>query len=248
MTRLRWVASCARLGALVLVLAPAALAAAEEGLRPVPLREVFDKGGVCMKLIAGLSVLALFLTFLYAFTLRAAVLYPRRFLAEAEDAAEEGDLEALRNACANSDCAAARVIETAAEVFAGDGRAEYSLVRDAIEDEGVRQAAGLWQRIQYLQDIAIVAPMVGLLGTVFGMMHSFAGLQAGVSFVNKADALARGVAEALYTTAAGLLVAILTTAVYSFFRGHVNRLISGMEGACHRVLRRYALRRQSRTL
>jgi biopolymer transport protein ExbB len=248
MARIPYAIRCARLGALVLAVAPTALVAAEDTLRAVPLREVFEQGGVCMKIIAALSVLALFLTFLFAFTLRPGALYPRRFLQEAEDAAEEGDLEALRGVCANSDSPAARIVESATEVLATDARMDYGLVRDAVEDEGVRQATGLWQRIQYLQDIAVIAPMVGLLGTVFGMMESFSGLQAGVSFLNKADALARGVAEALYTTAGGLLVAILTMAVYAFFRGHVNRLVGGMESACNRILRRYAVRHQARSL
>lgn len=232
--------------------APAATASpaapAADAVRQIPLREIYEKGGVAMKGIIGLSLVSVFLSFFYAFTMRPGTLYPRRFLRDVEDAAEEGDLEALRTLCADSDAPAARIIESAAELLAGDSRPDYMLVRDAIEDEGTRQASALWQRIQYLQDIAVVSPMVGLLGTVLGMMHSFAGLQAGVSFANKADALAAGVAEALYTTAAGLLVAIMTMAIYAFFRGHVNRLVGGMELACTHVLRRCTVRRQSRAL
>lgn len=237
-----------RLGALILTVAPVVLLAADQALRVVPLREIFDKGGIAMKWIALLSVLSLFLTFLYAFTMRQGTLCPKRFLRDAEDAAEEGDLEALRALCASNESPAARIIESAAEVLAGDNRVDYMVVRDALEDEGVRQAGALWQRIQYLQDIAVISPMLGLLGTVLGMMHSFAGLEAGVAFANKADALAAGVAEALYTTAAGLVVGILSMAIYAFFRGQVNRLVGGMENACNRVLRRYAIRQQVRTL
>ena len=248
MVRARFGSRRFRFGALLLALAPVALLAAEQSLRTVPLREVFDKGGIAMKVIAVLSVLSLFLAFLFAFTMRPGTLFPKRFLRDAEDAAEEGDLEALRALCASNESPAARIIESATEVLAGDSRVDYMVVRDAIEDEGVRQAGALWQRIQYLQDIAVISPMVGLLGTVMGMMHSFAGLQAGVAFANKADALAAGVAEALYTTAGGLLVAIVTMAIYAFFRGQVNRLVGGMENACNRVLRRYAIRRQVRSL
>ena len=237
-----------RWGLVLLTMAPLATLAAEEAMRSVALREVFAKGGLAMKVIAALSFVAFFLTFLFAFTLRPGALYPKRFLRDAEDAAEEGDLEALRALCASNESPAARIIESAADVLAGDSRVDYMVVRDAIEDEGVRQASALWQRIQYLQDIAVVSPMVGLLGTVLGMMHSFAGLQAGVSFANKADALAAGVGEALYTTAGGLLVAIVTMAIYAFYRGQVNRLVGGMENACSRVLRRYAVRRQVRSL
>jgi len=237
-----------RLGALILTLAPVALLAADQAMRVVPAREIFDKGGIAMKLIAALSVVSVFLTFLYAFTMRPGTLFPKRFMRDAEDAAEEGDLEALRALCASNESPAARIIESAAEVLAGDSRVDYMVVRDALEDEGVRQAGALWQRIQYLQDIAVISPMLGLLGTVLGMMHSFAGLQAGVAFANKADSLAAGVAEALYTTAGGLVVGILSMAIYAYFRGQVNRLVGGMENACNRVLRRYAVRRQARSL
>ncbi len=241
-----WERHLVRLGAIALAVAPLALLAAEEGVRQIPLREIYEKGGLAMKAIAAVSFVSVFLSFFYAFTMRAGMLYPKRFLREAEDAAEEGDIEALRAVCANSDAPAARIIASGAELLAGDSRVDYMLVRDAIEDEGTRQASALWQRIQYLQDIAVICPMLGLLGTVLGMMRSFAGLTAGVSFANKADALAAGVAEALYTTAAGLLVAIVTMAIYAFFRGHVNRVVGGMELACTKVLRRCALRRQTR--
>ena len=114
----------------------------------------------------------------------------------------------------------------------------YSYLCDAVEDEGVRQAGLLWQRLQYLMDIAVIAPMVGLLGTVWGMMVSFSGLESGVSFVNKADALANGVAQAMYTTFGGLIVGIFAMSMYDFMRGRLSKLISGMEGACDSVLRR----------
>ena len=99
--------------------------------------------------------------------------------------------------------------------------ADHVILRDAMEDEGGRQAGLLWQRLQYLMDIAVIAPMVGLLGTVWGMMVSFSGLESGVSMINKADTLANGV-----------------SAMYDLMRGRLNKLIGGMESACNSVLRR----------
>ena len=78
--------------------------------------------------------MVVFLTFLYAFTMRPGALYPKAFIQEAEDAAEEGDLEALRAICADNDSAAARIIEAATEMLGGEGRVDYMVVRDAIED------------------------------------------------------------------------------------------------------------------
>jgi biopolymer transport protein ExbB len=210
---------------------------AEEGQTTLAL--VIENGGMPMQVIIALSFVALFLILYYFLTIRGGALYPKAFLRQAEEVAATGDAEALRTLCNEDDSAAARVIGAAAEHVVGDASASYSAVRDAVEDEGARQAGILWQRIQYLMDVAIVAPMVGLLGTVLGMMKAFSGLKAGISIANKADALARGVGQAMYTTAGGLIVGITAMIVYALFRGWVNRHIGQLELACSRVIRRF---------
>jgi biopolymer transport protein ExbB len=184
-------------------------------------------------------VVAIFLIVYYFLTIRGGALYPTSFLRQAEDIAATGDAEALRTLCGENDSAAAQIIGAAAEHVVGDASASYAAVRDAVEDEGARQAGVLQQRIQYLMDVAVVAPMVGLLGTVLGMMKAFAGLKAGLNIANKADALAAGVGQAMYTTAGGLIVGIAAMVVYALFRGWVNRHIGQLELACSRVIRRF---------
>ncbi len=225
----------------------AALAAGEGAARQtISLSEIIETGGWAMKVIAGLSVFGVFLIFFFLFTLRAGVLFPKRFLQEAEDAAAEGDIEALLVICRDNGSAAAAIIGAAAECIGNDAKASYMVVRDAIEDEGARQAGNLWTRLQLMMDVAVIAPMLGLLGTVLGMMQSFSGLQSGVSIINKADALAAGVSKAMYTTAAGLFVGIIAMMVYAFFRGRANNLIGGLESCCNRVLRRYVARQSGK--
>ena len=205
-------------------------------------RDIIDAGGPAMKVIIALSILGTFLVIFFLFTLRGNALCPRVFIREAEDAAEEGDIEALEAICQENDSAAARIIGSAAEQIAGAQNVEYMVIRDAIEDEGARQSGVLWQRIQYLYDIAVVAPMVGLLGTVLGMLDSFAGLETELGMV-RPTALARGVAKALITTAGGLVVGIAAMILYAIFRGRVNKLVSTLEGSCSRVLRKFASKR-----
>ncbi len=200
-------------------------------------RDLIETGGWTMYVIIALSALTTFFVLLFLFTLRANALFPKSFIREAEDAAEEGDIEALQALCEENDSAAARIIGAAAEQMAGEQRADYMIVRDGIEDEGGRQAGHLWQRIQYLLDIAVVAPMVGLLGTVLGMLESFSGLKMEVGAVKPVE-LAQGVSKALVTTASGLTVGIAAMILYAIFRGRVNKLISELEHACSRVLRR----------
>jgi biopolymer transport protein ExbB len=200
---------------------------------------IIQKGGTPMQVIIGLSVVAFFLILYYFLSIRGGALYPKAFLRQAEDVAATGDAEALRTLCSENDSPAAKIIGAAAEHVVGDAAANYAAVRDAVEDEGARQAGFLWQRIQYLMDVAVIAPMVGLLGTVLGMMKAFAGLKAGVNIANKADALARGVGQAMYTTAGGLIVGIGAMVVYALFRGWVNRHVGRLELACSRVIRRF---------
>ncbi len=193
-----------------------------------------------MHVIVGLSLIALGLIIFYLLTLRPGLIFPKHFILEAQDAAEVGDWESLRELCQENSSPAALIINAALEQCVEGQALDYNTLRDAMEDEGVRQASFLWQRIQYLLDISVISPMVGLLGTVWGMMVSFSGLESGISIINKADALASGVAQAMYTTFGGLIVGIFSMAAYALFRGRINRLVGNLESACNSVLRRLA--------
>ena len=210
----------------------------EEKTGAITIEDIMVRGGWLMNVIAGLSLLAIALLFFYLLSMRQGTLYPRSFIMEAQDAAEDGDLEGLRDLCLNNGSCAAKIIGAALEQCEDGHVAEHVVLRDAMEDEGGRQAGMLWQRLQYLMDIAVIAPMVGLLGTVWGMMVSFSGLESGVSMINKADTLANGVSQAMYTTFGGLIVGIFAMAMYDLMRGRLNKLIGGMESACNTVLRR----------
>lgn len=210
----------------------------EEKTGVITIEDIMVRGGWLMNVIAGLSLLAIALLFFYLLSMRQGTLYPRSFIMEAQDAAESGDLEGLRDLCLNNGSCAAKIIGAALEQCEDGHIADHVVLRDAMEDEGGRQAGMLWQRLQYLMDIAVIAPMVGLLGTVWGMMVSFSGLESGVSMINKADTLANGVSQAMYTTFGGLIVGIFAMAMYDLMRGRLNKLIGGMESACNSVLRR----------
>ncbi len=202
--------------------------------------QILTQGGDIMHVIVGLSLIAVGLIIFYLLTLRAGLIFPKHFILEAQDAAEVGDWESLRELCQENASPAAMIITAALEQCIDGQPLDYNAARDAMEDEGVRQASFLWQRIQYLLDISVLSPMVGLLGTVWGMMISFSGLESGLSIINKADALASGVAQAMYTTFAGLIVGIFSMAAYALFRGRINRLVGSLESACNSVLRRLA--------
>src|SRR5207248_219301 len=89
--------------------------------------------------------------------------------------------------------------------------------------------------IIYVADIGMIAPLLGLLGTVFGIIHSFGALGADIGSARYV-ALSRGISEALVNTSAGLAIGIPAMMFYAFFRGRAQKLISELEAASTHVL------------
>jgi biopolymer transport protein ExbB len=112
---------------------------------------------------------------------------------------------------------------------------DATLLKEVMEGEGSRQAALLQNQTQYLLDIAVIAPMVGLLGTVVGMLQAFNAVALDLARARPMT-LASGVAQALITTAAGLIVGIPAMAFYAFFRGRVAKLTAQLETAAADLL------------
>ncbi len=104
---------------------------------------------------------------------------------------------------------------------------ERAVIREAIEDTGRHVVHELDRFIGALGTIASLSPLMGLLGTVFGMIRTFNAIT--VSGIGNPASLAGGIAEALITTAAGLTVAIPALIAYKYLRGRVQQLVVQME-------------------
>ncbi len=106
-------------------------------------------------------------------------------------------------------------------------RHERAIIKESIEEAGRHVAYDLERYLNTLGTIAAISPLMGLLGTVFGMIRMFAALKT--HGVGDPSALSGGIAEALITTAAGLTVAIPALYFHRFFRGRVEALVITME-------------------
>ena len=212
-----------------------AFAASEEASQG-GMASIMQQGGNTLYVLLALSIFFVTLAFFIFMTLRPDILAPKAFIREAEQVASNHDLEALKALCQNDKSPAARIIGAAAEEIVLNPSASYNVLRDAVEDEGSRQAGSIWQKIQYINDIAVVSPMIGLLGTVLGMREAFSGLRVDIGSANPVH-LADGVSKALITTAAGLILGITAMVVHSYLRGKVHDLISDLESSCGKVLR-----------
>jgi len=105
--------------------------------------------------------------------------------------------------------------------------AERELMKESIEEEGRQVVLELERFLNTLGTIASITPLLGLLGTVIGMIKVFAVITS--LGVGDPKILADGISEALITTAAGLSVAIPSVMFYRFFRGRVDELLLKME-------------------
>jgi biopolymer transport protein TolQ len=111
---------------------------------------------------------------------------------------------------------------------AGLSPAQLEVLRLVLEKEEGEERDEIAQGLQWLAIIATVSPLLGLLGTVLGVMNSFIGV-ASAGSANIA-AVAPGVAEALTTTVAGLVVAIPAAIAYNYFAGRLQLFMSELEG------------------
>jgi len=201
------------------------VSAAAEPAGRLSLYEIIRSGGPVMVILGMLSVLALALIVTYFVAISPRKETPRDLVRRFTVLLDGGDVDACIELCDERDEMVADVVRAGLRV-AGQDRA---IVIEAMQSEGARQAAALRQQVSYLGNIAVVAPMLGILGTVLGMIRAFNGIAFEAANV-RPMVMASGIAQALVTTAAGLVLAIPVMAFHFYFRGRVQKVISAVEG------------------
>ena len=201
---------------------------------------VLVSGGVFMFPLAGLLFLATLLIFIYLLTLRLGAVVTDRYFDICEALLRKRDYLGLLAVSSRHGEAVARIVQSMLAFAKDNPTAPLQSVREIAETEGTRQASSLSHRITYLADVGTIAPMVGLLGTVSGMIHSFGSLATDIA-TSKPMMLAGGVSEALVCTASGLVVGIVAFTGYAYFRGRVQRLTSELESSATQILAVFSL-------
>jgi len=199
-------------------------AAVREPPQTLTLTMMIEQGGPVLWVIAGLSFVALVLALYLLLTVTPRREAPPTLVKRAHAQIRAGDLRGAFQMCEGRDELLANVLRAGLQVAGHD---RY-VIQDAMESEGERGAAGLLQRISYLNNIATIAPLLGLLGTVWGMMQAFSTIAFDDAQV-KSIAVAYSVSMAMVTTAAGLLLAIPAMAIYYYLRGRVVKILAEVE-------------------
>lgn len=208
------------------------------------LGEMLRSGGPVLWALGVLSVVALSLIIYYFMSLRRDRIINGEFFRNARGLATKHDLEGLSALCLRFDVPLSQIVLAAVEAVRR-GDENPMAVREAVESEGERQATTLWVRINVLLDIAVVSPMVGLLGTVIGMIKAFSSIAYEMSAA-KPILLASGVSQALTATAAGLAVGIPAMIFYGYFRGRVQKLVLDLEASASQIVNQLGVRRKER--
>ncbi|MGI5868573.1 MAG: MotA/TolQ/ExbB proton channel family protein [Kiritimatiellia bacterium] len=199
------------------------------------LSEFYKAGGPLMHVLAAISVFFIAnVIYLFA-TLRSGVTIPRAVFNDVLDKVRGGRFDEARKICDYKPGAFTNVAMAAIDYATTVPEADPVMLNAAIEGEGARQATRLQGRTQWLLDIAAIAPMVGLLGTVIGMLHAFHAVSDTIASA-KPVILAQGVSMALITTIAGLFIAIPAMAFYAWFRRMASRQVAHLECACSDLL------------
>ena len=106
----------------------------------------------------------------------------------------------------------------------------FEVIQEQVGVAADLESEKLMQRVSYLAMCGSIAPMLGLLGTVQGMIMAFGNLANTQAGAAQQAMLAMNIAQALWTTAAGLVVAIPAVSLYTYFKNHLSRIILSMEG------------------
>jgi biopolymer transport protein ExbB len=187
--------------------------------------QTLKAGGGVMVVIGFLSILAVAIIIYDFKMLNVNALAPRRLYDEVLRKLESKDFGGAQMACRKENNTIISKI-----VLAGLERKNPldDSAREAMENTARVELTNLWQNINYLSDIVAVAPLLGLLGTVLGMIQAFHAVPLQSASV-KTTLLAAGISKAMVTTASGLIVAIPALIAYSYFRGQVQLVTNMIE-------------------
>lgn len=213
-----------------------AAAGAAKGPGNVTLWKLLESGGWAMLPLGLMSILMVMLIFAYAITLRRGAVLSYSFMNTAEVLIKKRDYSGLLAIANRHGEAIARIVHRMLEFSSKNPNAPFEVVREIAQTEGAAQASSIQNRITYLADIAVLSPMVGLLGTVFGIIQSFGVLASATTQASRPVLLAQGVSEALVATGTGLIIGIISMAFYGYFRNKVQSLLSDLESASAHLL------------
>lgn len=186
------------------------------------LKSVFSTAPVIYSLLGTLSIASMVIWIYSLLTFRAKDIMPEAFRSEIRALLKAGHYDEAFHLCSAQE----NLLSTLLKMGLNTRELGPQVMIDSMKSEGKRASTPFWQRLSLLNDIVVVAPMLGLLGTVIGMFYAFYDLNRSIESVN---ALFDGLGIAVGTTVAGLIVAILAMIFHTTLKYRVVHTLSQVE-------------------
>ena len=176
--------------------------------------------------LLGDSIAAAWLAIDFFITINPKKIIPENLVSEVREAMEQGDVMKALQRCEKEQGPLPSIL------MAGfrNVKEGFEVIQEQVGAAADLESEKLMQRVAYLNMCGSIAPMLGLLGTVQGMIMAFANLANSSAGAAQQGMLALNIAQALWTTAAGLVVAIPAVSLYTYFKNRLSRIILSMEG------------------
>ncbi|HEY1582017.1 MAG TPA: MotA/TolQ/ExbB proton channel family protein [Chthoniobacterales bacterium] len=208
--------------------------------------EAMIAAGPVMLLLFLLSIFTVMLIIVYLFTIRRGAIVSSGYMATADALLRKRDYLGLLAVSNRHGEAVARIVQRTLDFMTKNPSADFAQAREIAETEGTRVATNLHNRVTYLADIATIGPLVGLFGTVIGIIRSFGALGSEAVGPSRYILLSKGISEALINTCGGLGVGITAMIFYAIFRGRAQRLVSDLESASSHLIALLSLQQTRR--
>ena len=196
-----------------------------EAVESINLWTMAAYGGWIMIILALLLAWGVYIFIERMVVLKSATREDKSFMDRIHDYIHEGKMESAVNLCRQTDTPASRMIEKGISRI---GRPMQD-VQVAIENVGNLEVSKLEKGLVIMATIAAGAPMLGFLGTVFGMVQTFFNMAQNASGVIEMSALSEGMYQAMVTTIGGLIVGILAMFAYNFLVARIDQVVRGLE-------------------
>lgn len=193
--------------------------------------DIFLKGGLIMWPILLSSIIGLAVSIDRFLMLRKAKINVPAFMVRIRGYIKKKDISGAISYCMEEKSPVANIVRKGLKKY----KYGHDRVKDAIENAGSQEISKLEKGLSVLASVAGIAPLLGFLGTVTGMIQAFMTIEDLAGAANPSD-LAGGIWEALITTAFGLIIGIPALALYNYFLSSVKKLVGEMETVANDVI------------
>jgi biopolymer transport protein ExbB len=186
--------------------------------------ELFERGGIMMYPLLLSSILMIAIIMERIFSLRRKKVIIPEIISVIEQLTSLKDIDLAKNICSKYIGPLPNLIKLA---LVNNEQMERSEIKEIIEEQGRQEIRNLEKWLVVLETIAVIAPLMGLLGTVLGMIKVFNVIKE--QGIGQAAALSGGISEALITTVTGLFIAIFALIFYNYFTHKAGDFVLDIE-------------------